>query len=182
MTKHIKNPRTLKTFVAVAAAPALLLGVAACSDSDDSAPETVTQTVENNSTPSSEPSTSSAPAAAPAGDAPEILLNGAPVEGDFTPVRCENGEDDGRPQVEYEAGKDDSADKLQVDIYTEDPLTLDEIELDNAGIEWEADDAEEQAATVERNGEEFTITSTVHQDDNEGETAEVKVTFTCAGA
>lgn len=190
----IKKAHLLKTTIAVATAPVLLLGVAACGSTGNSAKETVTQTVGSsasnsaastaghNSTAQNNGQAASNEPGAAANQAPEILLNGTPVEGDFAPVQCANTTDDGRQQMKYQAGKDHSGSSLKVEINNEQPQMLESIELKAGSAEWETSDADERAATVEKNGDKYSVTSKVHKDNAQNETAEVKVTFSCAGA
>lgn len=180
----------LKSLTAAAAVPALLLGVAACGDSGE---ETVNNATEQAGDAASSATEKAGDAAASAtsdddddadeteqtsSDKPEILLDGNPVEGDFTPVKIKHETDDGQKELKYEAGKNDT--ELEVEIIEGDEPMLSGLSLKSGGKEWETSDMQEREAKVVKSGDKYTVTTDVHEDDNEQNTASVEVTFSAA--
>ena len=187
--------KTSKVAVALVSAPLLALGLAACGEnsndsSTNSADSTVTVTESAGESSSDDQSSSSAETsansesqssgAAEAGsaDAPMIKVGGSEVDNAaFQPVRCQEGEDDGRAQIEYEAGENNSENELDIDIYKDD-LKLDSLDLELDRNEWEVEDEDKGNAQVTENNGEYTVKATVSQDDS-SEKQDIEVTFTC---
>lgn len=107
-----------------------------------------------------------------------IKVGGSEVDNAaFQPVRCQEGEDDGRAQIEYEAGENNSENELDIDIYKDD-LKLDSLDLELDRDEWEVEDEDKGNAQVTENNGEYTVRATVSQDDS-SEKQDIEVTFTC---
>lgn len=187
--------KTSKVAVALVSAPLLALGLAACGENSDdsstnSADSTVTvtesasesssddQTSSSAETSATSESQSSGAAEASSADAPMIKVGGSEVDNAaFQPVRCQEGEDDGRAQIEYEAGENNSENELDIDIYKDD-LKLDSLDLELDRDEWEVEDEDKGNAQVTENNGEYTVRATVSQDDS-SEKQDIEVTFTC---
>ncbi|QFQ01915.1 hypothetical protein CUROG_02625 [Corynebacterium urogenitale] len=187
--------KTSKVAVALVSAPLLALGLAACGENSDdsstnSADNTVTVTESANESSSDDQTSSSAEtsatsesqssgaAEASSADAPMIKVGGSEVDNAaFQPVRCQEGEDDGRAQIEYEAGENNSENELDIDIYKDD-LKLDSLDLELDRDEWEVEDEDKGNAQVTENNGEYTVKATVSQDDS-SEKQDIEVTFTC---
>ncbi|ANI93534.1 lipoprotein LpqH [Dietzia timorensis] len=107
-----------------------------------------------------------------------VLIDGEPVEADLSPAICQWGEDDGVEQLEFDAGRDDDG-KLAVEIDMHNPPRLDDFGFDAPGEEdWEAEDHHKQSAQIGVEGDTYTVTSTVEEDDSDRE-AEMVAVFTC---
>lgn len=107
-----------------------------------------------------------------------VLIDGEPVEARFSPAICEWGSDDGVEQLEFDAGRDDDG-LLEVEIDMHNPPRLDDFEFDGPGDEdWEAEDHHKQSARIGIEGDTYTVTSTVVEDDSDRE-AEMVAAFTC---
>lgn len=107
-----------------------------------------------------------------------VLIDGEPVEARFSPAICEWGSDDGVEQLEFDAGRDDDG-KLEVEIDMHNPPRLDDFGFDAPGEEdWEAEDHHKQSAQIGVEGDTYTVTSTVEEDDSDRE-AEMVAVFTC---
>ena len=186
--------RLTRTFAALASAT-LIAGLAACADDDTATEETPAATAtENTATEDDGPADATtdddpganddeAPATAEppvGGPAATVIFDGQDISGEFAQGFCEFGEDDGVPDVEYEADRvDDPENELQVEIDLLDPPRLDQLEIDTAdGAEWETGDAEEAAATVTVEGEAYQVLTEVVEDDGPRR-AQVDVTFMC---
>lgn len=177
MTNTAKS-NVLKSLTAAVAAPALLLGVAACGDSGEETVNNATeQAGDTVDSAKADESTSTTDAADENSDLsqPEILLDGKPVDGEFAPVKVERSTDDGQQELKYEAG--DGATELEVEIIEGDNPTLDELSLKADGKEWETSDQQERDAKVVKTGDRYVVSTEVHEDDNEQNTASLKVTF-----
>lgn len=188
MTNTAKS-NVLKSLTAAVAAPALLLGVAACGDSGEETVNNATEQAGDAASSATEKagdavdsakadeSTSTTAAADENSDLsqPKILLDGKPVDGEFAPVKVKRTTDDGQQELKYEAG--DGATELEVEILEGDNPTLDGLSLKVDGKEWETSDQQERDAKVVKTGDRYVVSTEVHEDDNEQNTASVKVTF-----
>src|SRR5699024_5558732 len=112
--------------------------------------------------------------------APRIVLDGDERHFDFDQIQCDWGTDDGYPQLEYEAESHSEDAELEVEIVMSDPPTIDDFELEFANEEWEASDADRADAQITVDGDEYHVVSPVTSDD-ETQTVEMDVSFTCAG-
>ena len=107
-----------------------------------------------------------------------VLIDGRPVEADLSRSHCEWGSDDGVEQLEFDAGREDDG-MLEVEIDMHTPPRLDDFEFDGPGEEdWEAEDHHKQSARIGLEGDTYTVTSTVEEDDSDRE-AEMVAVFTC---
>jgi hypothetical protein len=107
-----------------------------------------------------------------------VLIDGQPVEADLSRSHCEWGSKDGVEQLEFDAGSDDDG-LLEVEIDMHNPPRLDDFEFDGPGDEdWEAEDHHKQSAQIGVEGDTYTVTSTVAEDDSDRE-AEMVAVFTC---
>lgn len=190
--KRIVSSQIARRSAAVAVACALGVSAAACSseDSNDGAveKETVTSTVKESAEESSapeeaDPSRASQEAPAQQGSGSKlhrITVDGKDVDTKlFSPVRCEQDEDDGREVLEADFGKDDDdRDELDIDIYTDQPA-LDSLDLEYKGVEYEIDDEHAGSATVKRQGDKYVVEGTPVEDDS-NRTIALSVEFTCA--
>lgn len=179
----------LKSLTAAVAAPALLLGVAACSNSGEETVNNATEQAGGAASSASEKagdavdsakadeSTATTDAADENSDLsqPKILLDGKPVDGESTPVKVERETDDGKQELKYGAG--DGATELDVEIIEGDNPILDGLSLSVDGKEWETSDQQERDAKVVKTGDRYVVSTEVHEDDNEQNTASAKVTF-----
>lgn len=191
------STNTAKTAAALMATPLLAFGLAACgensndSSTNEASTVTVTESAADSAGSDSSASASSesasetsdsetSSAAAGSDEAPMIKVGGNEVDNAaFTPVRCQQGEDDGRAQIEYEAGKNDSDNELDIDIYTDDK-SLDSLDLELNNEEWEVEDADKANAEVTENNGEYTVKATVTKDGfGNDEKQDIEVTFTC---
>ncbi|NLG47257.1 lipoprotein LpqH [Gordonia sp. (in: high G+C Gram-positive bacteria)] len=178
MPTHTSNRVRLAVGIAV---PALAFSVAACSSDDNHTGETVTVT---QSAPAAAtetvPKTGAPASTATQGPAPKVLLDGTPVQAQFAPSHCEWGEDDGRPQLDFDAGHDDSAGDLDVEINLTAPPTLDDLSLEIGNTEWETTAEDRAGAKVTVDGDTYRVISRVTDDDDSTKQADVAVTFTCS--
>lgn len=205
MITSTKRKALMKSLTAAAAVPALMFGVAACSDADQQAAKDTASNATEKVGDAASSATEKAGEAANSATAsnndddvddqddqddqekrgssdgtPKILLNGKPVKGDFSPAYCKTEKDDGQDQLKFEAGKDqDNADELEVEITQGNPLMLTGFSLKTNGTEYETSDQEERDAKVIKTGDQYSLTTKVHEDDNNQNTADVKVTFNC---
>lgn len=191
--------KTTKFALALVSAPVLALGVAACgensNDSSTNAAESTVAVTESasdsassesaasDSSASSQQESETSSAAAGVGnsssEAPNMKLGGNTIDNaTFQPVRCEEGEDDGRAQIEYKAGENNSDNELDIDIYKDD-LKLDSLDLELDRAEWEVEDADKGNAQVSENNGKYTVKATVTKDDSNNEKQDIEVTFTC---
>lgn len=177
---------TVKGTVATAFAAGLLIfGAAACTSSDDdsatdSSPPSATSVAgETHTEHSATSSPETSPGASPAASAPTVRLDGRAVDATFEPTRCEWGTDDGRPQLEFDAGSDSTGGDLDVELVTSDPPMLDDLTLETGGTEWEATSDSRRDAQITVDGDKYRIASQVAEDDGT-RTAQLEVEFTCA--
>lgn len=174
--------------VAVAAFATIVLGAAGCgSDSpdvttDDAATQTTTAqeadgSADGGAADGGAPAEVEAPAGGPGAT---VIFDGEDISDEFAQGYCEFDEDDGVPDVEFEADRTDNPDDdLHVEIDLHDPPQLEELEIETAGgAEWETGDAEEAAATVTVDGDTYQVSTEVVEDDGPGR-AQVDVTFMC---
>ncbi|HIW94890.1 MAG TPA: lipoprotein LpqH [Candidatus Corynebacterium gallistercoris] len=176
-----------KTAAVAVAVPALALGLAACSDdssneavtvTETAAPETSAEATENSTEETAAKTSEESAATTDDRETPIIELDGKEIDASaFTPVRCEHGEDGGRPEIAYDAGQDDSENELDLEIITE-PLGLDDFDLEHGGKDYEMDDTQKASATVEKQGEAYVITGIAQEDDSD-RTVKVKITARC---
>ena len=97
----------------------------------------------------------------------------------FSPVRCEQDEDDGREVLEVDFGKDDDdRDELEIDIYTDQPA-LESLDFEYKGVEYEIDDDHAASATVKRQGDNYVVEGNPVEDDS-NRTIALSVEFNCA--
>lgn len=189
----LKNRTVSRSAALLVATPLLAASLAACGaedttpGDDNSTQTTVTETAsaqpsentDDDGASSAESASSSPSAAGSSAEKPVITLNGQPVDNTaFAESRCARGEDDGRPQIEYEAGTRGSDNELDIDI-EEESLRLDSLELELAGEEWEADDADKAAASVEGTGDGYAVKALATNDDT-NEKRDLEVSFSCA--
>ncbi|MBF4554022.1 hypothetical protein [Corynebacterium suicordis] len=189
----LKNRTVSRSAALLVATPLLAASLAACGaedttpGDDNSTQTTVTETAsaqpsentDDDGASSAESASSSPSAAGNSAEKPVITLNGQPVDNTaFAESRCARGEDDGRPQIEYEAGTRGSDNELDIDI-EEESLRLDSLELELAGEEWEADDADKAAASVEGTGDGYAVKALATNDDT-NEKRDLEVSFSCA--
>ena len=188
----LKNRTVSRSAALLVATPLLAASLAACGaedttpGDDNSTQTTVTETAssqpsentDDGSVSSAESASSSPSAAGNGAEKPVITMNGQPVDNTaFAESRCARGEDDGRPQIEYEAGTRGSDYELDIDI-EEEGLRLDSLELELAGEEWEVDDADKAAASVEGTGDGYTVKALATNDDT-NEKRDLEVSFPC---
>lgn len=190
--KKIVSSQIARRSAAVAVACALGVSAAACSseDSNDGAAEkeTVTSTVKESTEKSSAPeeaeqsrASQEAPAQQDSGSKlHRITVDGKEVDTKlFSPVRCEQDEDDGREVLEADFGKDDDdRDELEIDIYTDQPA-LESLDFEYKGVEYEIDDDHAASATVKRQGDNYVVEGTPVEDDS-NRTIALSVEFNCA--
>lgn len=126
-----------------------------------------------------------AAAVAPAQESPGSKLTRISVDGKdvdpklFSPVRCKLDEDDGRKVLEVDFGMDDDdKNDLEVDIYTDQP-TLESLDFEYKGAEYEIDDDHAGSATVKRKGDAYVVEGNPVEDDS-NRTIALSVEFTCA--
>ena len=189
----LKNRTVSRSAALLVATPLLAASLAACGaedttpGDDNSTQTTVTETAsaqpsentDDDGASSAESASSSPSVAGNSAEKPVITLNGQPVDNTaFAESRCARGEDDGRPQIEYEAGTRGSDNELDIDI-EEESLRLDSLELELAGEEWEADDADKAAASVEGTGDGYAVKALATNDDT-NEKRDLEVSFSCA--
>lgn len=182
----MRNPSHVTRSIVPVAVVALAGALAACSSSEEPAPQpapqTVTETVAESPAAADTQAESPAesPAAAAGGDTElRVVLDGRDISGDFRPTRCEYGEDDGVPDVELEADRTAGDGELEVEIDLTDPPRLVDYSVDEAADrEWEAEDAQEQAARVTVDGDTYTVVGDVTLDDSR-EVVPLEVSFTC---
>ena len=180
--------KNFRSMALLASAPLLAFGIVACGNEDGSTSQsqqtsavTVTETAPAQSTQESDAAGQSAkPSADEQGDqAPKITLSGKEVKdpalGDG---RCSRGEDDGREQIQFESGINDSADELDIDIDRA-GLRLDSLELELFDVEWEVKDEDKAGASVEEHDGNYTVTARVTKDDTD-EKQDIEVSFRCA--
>ena len=164
--------------------PAVAFAIAACSSDDGGQPSTSA----GDAGPATTVQESAASGTAAASETPvaedgeqdeiRVLIDGEPVEARFSPAICEWGSDDGVEQLEFDAGRDDDG-KLEVEIDMHNPPRLDDFGFDAPGEEdWEAEDHHKQSAQIGVEGDTYTVTSTVEEDDSDRE-AEMVAVFTC---
>lgn len=166
----------------LALAAALIAGTALTACQDDSndnqatnaAQPPVTETVTESQ---AAPNTSEQPSGSQDPNA-EVTLDGREVSLNQATARCSWGEDDGQPQLDFDIDANSNDDGLDVEIVLTDPLRLDDLNLDEGPDEWEAEDHHRRDATVEVEGDRYTVTSQVEHDDNH-RTAELVASFTC---
>ncbi|MCG7259107.1 lipoprotein LpqH [Corynebacterium sp. ACRQK] len=97
----------------------------------------------------------------------------------FSPVRCEQDEDDGREVLEVDFGKDDDdRDELEIDIYTDQPA-LESLDFEYKGVEYEIDDDHAASATVKRQGDNYVVEGNPVEEDS-NRTIALSVEFSCA--
>ena len=190
--KKIVSSQIARRSAAVAVVCALGVSAAACSseDSNDGAAEkeTVTSTVKESAEESSAPeeanqsrSSQEAPAQQDSGSKlHRITVDGKEVDTkQFSPVRCELNEDDGREVLEVDFGKDDDdRDELEIDIYTDQPA-LESLDFEYKGVEYEIDDDHAASATVKRQGDNYVVEGNPVEDDS-NRTIALTVEFNCA--
>ncbi|MEL4152440.1 hypothetical protein MTQ22_03675 [Corynebacterium bovis] len=165
--------------------------LAACNDSTgsngtggsdaagNSAPVTVTQTVVETQASSSPSQTSAAAGAKGSATLNSVVLGGQPVSLATDSARCEWGHDDGRDQLELDVDRPDGRDGLNVEIVADGVNRLDDLSLETPTEEWEAEDAQRAQATVENDGDRWTVTSQVTDDKDHARTTELRAEFTC---
>lgn len=160
------------------AALALVVTGTACSSDDGGSSHTVTVT---HSAPIAESSPKSDTLASAPAQAPEVavMVDGARVQAAFSPRHCEWGDDHGRPQLDFDAGHDDAAGDLDVEINLTAPPTLDDLSLEIGNAEWETTDEDRAGARVTVDGDTYRVITRVTDDHDSARHADVDVTFTC---
>lgn len=187
-----------KKMAAVLATATLALGLTACGDGSET--ETVSETApattvttdkdanttarDNDKDDDKDDASESSAAAASSDESPSITIDGKQVSGTFTPVHCTLDTDGGQQELNIDAGdKSDNAERDELEVEITDPegtprLTGLSVERAN-DKEFELTDAQENAATVTKDGSTWTITGEGHYDDDESTAIPFDVKVSC---
>ena len=186
----------------------MIAALAACSDDgDDDAQETVTFTetaAPDSDSGSAGDSTDSADSSEGAsssesnsggsgsngggttgGSVESLEFNNDDVASQFTNVQCQ-ADDDGDPDDagEYSISLlDDNRNEIELDLNTEGDPIVEGLSVEIDGKEWDGNDRQERDATVEVNGDTYTVSGQVEVDDDDpdaGQTADLKAEVNCS--
>lgn len=168
--------------IAACAAATLVFGAVACSDGNNQATVTETQTVSQSASASSEAKDSAKSAQDSTSDQPAtLMIAGAEVQGEFAPVHCQVRGN----ELEIEIGQQrDKADGIDIDIMDpEGTPRLDGLEVDTANVDLEVVDRDLADAKVSKDGNTWKVSGLGSYDDGRGPdgktTDDVSVEVSC---